>query len=86
MAEDDDQPRSLTLIAGPVDARINPEPVNEFAERKSLPSLERFIVSVRWPPAGRGRQVYPGFLQVAGFMGLDPKRHLNAFADCSPTC
>jgi poly(3-hydroxybutyrate) depolymerase len=82
MAEDDDpaQPRSITLMAGPVDARINPGPVNKFAERRSLPHFERFIVSVPWPHAGRGRQVYPGFLQVAGFMGLDPKRHINAFA------
>ena len=82
MAEDDDpaQPQSITLMAGPVDARVNPGPVNQFAERRSLPHLERFVVSVPWPHAGQGRQVYPGFLQVVAFMGLDPKRHIKAFA------
>jgi poly(3-hydroxybutyrate) depolymerase len=82
MAQDNDpaQPRSVTLMAGPVDARINPGPVNAFAERRSPAQLEQFITRVPWPHAGRGRRVYPGFLQVAGFMSLDPKRHFSAFA------
>jgi len=83
MAEDDHpaQPRSVILLAGPVDARANPGRVNAFAEKHSLESLERrAIVTVPRPLKGAGRRVYPGFLQVAGFMGLDPRRHLSAFA------
>jgi poly(3-hydroxybutyrate) depolymerase len=81
MAEDehDAQPRSIILMAGPVDARVNPSRVNAFAEKHSLASLERAIVTVPWPHKGAGRRVYPGFLQVAGFMGMDPRRHLSAF-------
>jgi poly(3-hydroxybutyrate) depolymerase len=82
MAQDDNpaQPQSLTLIAGPVDARVNPGPVNQFAERKTLASLERLVTRVPWPHAGQGRRVYPGFLQVVAFMSLDPMRHMSAFA------
>ncbi len=82
MAEDDNpaQPQSLTLMAGPVDVRVNPGPVNEFAQHRTLASLERLVSRVPWPHAGQGRRVYPGFLQVLGFMSLDPKRHISAFA------
>ena len=83
MAEDDHpaQPRSLILVAGPVDARVNPGRVNEFAQKHTVASLERrTIVTVPRPHRGAGRRVYPGFLQVAGFMGMDPRRHLTAFA------
>lgn len=83
MAEDDHpaQPRSLVLLAGPVDARINCGPVNRYAQKQTAEALEkRAIVTVPWPHAGAGRRVYPGFLQVLGFMGMAPKRHLSAFA------
>ena len=83
MAEDDHpaQPRSLVLLAGPVDARINCGPVNRFAAKQTVESLEkRAIVTVPRPHAGAGRRVYPGFLQVVGFMGMAPRRHLEAFA------
>ena len=83
MADDDHpaQPRSLILLAGPVDARVNPGPVNQFAEKHTVASLERrTIVTVPRPHRGAGRRVYPGFLQIAGFMGMDPRRHLSAFA------
>jgi polyhydroxyalkanoate depolymerase len=82
MAEDRDtaQPASLTLIAGPVDARVNPGPVNQFAERTSLEKLERSVITrVPWPHAGAGRRVYPGFIQVLAFMRMDPGRHIKAF-------
>jgi polyhydroxyalkanoate depolymerase len=82
MAEDQDaaQPASLTLIAGPVDARVNPGPVNQFAERTSLEKLERTVITrVPWPHQGAGRRVYPGFIQVLAFMRMDPSRHMKAF-------
>ena len=82
MAEDDDpaQPRSLILIAGPVDARVNPGSVNNFADRISHELLDRTAIqTVPWPHRGAGRRVYPGFIQVMGFMGMDPRRHISAF-------
>lgn len=82
MEQDDHpaKPQSITLMAGPVDARVNPGRVNEFASTASLDRLERTVITtVPWPHRGAGRRVYPGFLQIAGFMGMDPKRHLNAF-------
>jgi polyhydroxyalkanoate depolymerase len=82
MAEDGHpaRPESLVLMAGPVDARVNPGRLNGFAARNSLARLERSVIAtVPRPYAGAGRRVYPGFLQVAGFMGLGPRRHVNAF-------
>ena len=82
MAQDahESQPRSLVLMAGPVDARINPGPVNQFAARTSLELLERAVITrVPWPYAGAGRRVYPGFLQATGFIAMAPRRHLSAF-------
>ena len=81
MAQDSSpaQPRSLTLMAGPVDARVNPGPINRFATDQDLASLERRVITtVAWPHRGSGRRVYPGFLQVAGFLGMDPRRHARA--------
>ncbi len=83
MAEDNHraEPASLILMAGPVDARRNPGPVNRFASKQSLDKLERRVIStVPWPHRGAGRRVYPGFLQVAGFMGMNPGRHVSAVA------
>jgi polyhydroxyalkanoate depolymerase len=83
MAEDGHPaaPASLILMAGPVDARVNPGPVNELAGRRSLDTLARTVITtVPRPHTGAGRRVYPGFLQVTGFMGLAPSRHLSAFA------
>jgi poly(3-hydroxybutyrate) depolymerase len=82
MAEDSHpaEPAGVILLAGPVDARINPGPVNEFAEKQSLAKLERFaVMKVPRPHAGAGRRVYPGFLQVSGFLGMAPRRHIDAF-------
>jgi poly(3-hydroxybutyrate) depolymerase len=81
MAEDEHpaQPDSIILMAGPVDARVNPGPVNRFASKRSLDSLERRVITtVPRPHRGAGRRVYPGFLQVVGFMGMDPRRHVSA--------
>lgn len=81
MAEDSNpaQPQSLILLAGPVDARINPGPVNEFAGKRFELMARRMITTVPAPYRGAGRRVYPGFLQAMGFIGMDPRRHLSAF-------
>src|ERR1700744_5109487 len=66
MAADEDpaQPARLILISGPVDARLNPGRVNEAANRYSLKTLERLVITtVPRPHRGAGRQVYPGFMQ-----------------------
>jgi poly(3-hydroxybutyrate) depolymerase len=81
MAENDHpaEPRSLTLMAGPIDAHVNPGPVNRFATRHSPAQLERTVLAtVPWPHHGAGRRVYPGFLQAVGFISLDPRRHAAA--------
>ena len=82
MAEDDNPatPRSLTLMAGPVDCRINPTAVNKLANGRPIEWFERNLISrVPWPHAGRMRRVYPGFLQLAAFMSMNPERHKQQF-------
>jgi polyhydroxyalkanoate depolymerase len=73
------QPASMTLIAGPVDVDVSPTRVNALA-RSGLPAWIRDTVVTTVPPpyAGAGRRVYPGFLQVAGFLAMNPQRHLDA--------
>jgi poly(3-hydroxybutyrate) depolymerase len=81
MAEDDDpaQPSSLTLIAGPVDTRVNPSRVNELAEKRPVSFFERWLVDTvpaRYP--GAGRRVYPGVAQLTAFMSMNLQRHVDA--------
>jgi poly(3-hydroxybutyrate) depolymerase len=80
LAQDGDpaQPRSLTLMAGPIDTRANPTPMNRSAYRQSLSRYRRFIAVVPRRYPGAGRLVYPGFLQVGGFMSLNLRRHLES--------
>jgi poly(3-hydroxybutyrate) depolymerase len=83
LAEADDpvQPASTVLISGPVDTRVNPSSVNQFARVHSLKSLEALVVHrVPFGHPGSGRRVYPGVLQLWSFMSLDPHRHLDAHA------
>jgi poly(3-hydroxybutyrate) depolymerase len=84
MAEDGDeaQPRSMTLMAGPVDARISPTKVNELALRWPISWFEQNLIA-RVPRGyeGAGRSVYPGFLQLAAFMSMNFERHLRSFGD-----
>jgi polyhydroxyalkanoate depolymerase len=83
MAEDDDpaRPRSLTLMAGPVDGRINPTVVNSLAVERPLSWFEQNVITtVPLRFAGAGRRVYPGFLQLSGFVSMNPDRHAKAFA------
>ncbi len=84
MARDDNpaQPHSMTLMAGPVDTRINPTTVNELATSKPLDWFERnLIATVPSGFAGAGRRVYPGFVQVAAFMGMNLERHMKAHVE-----
>jgi poly(3-hydroxybutyrate) depolymerase len=79
-AEDPAQPRSMTLMAGPLDTRINPTTVNELAKSKPIEWFESNLVStVPARHAGGGRQVYPGFLQLTAFMNMNLNRHIDAF-------
>jgi poly(3-hydroxybutyrate) depolymerase len=72
-------PRSITLMAGPVDARIAPTSVNQFATSHSLAWFEKnLITSVPARHPGAGRHVYPGFVQVAAFLSMNPSRHIRA--------
>ncbi|MGS0742855.1 polyhydroxyalkanoate depolymerase [Glaciimonas sp. GG7] len=74
------QPSTLTLMAGPIDTRINPTGVNALAQSKPIAWFEKNLVSA--VPArfeGGGRQVYPGFLQLSAFMQMNLPRHVDAF-------
>ncbi|WP_164701224.1 polyhydroxyalkanoate depolymerase [Modestobacter sp. KNN46-3] len=73
------QPSSLTLMAGPVDTRVNPNRINTVAATRPLSSFERRLIdTVPARYAGAGRRVYPGVVQLTAFMSMNPKRHLGA--------
>jgi poly(3-hydroxybutyrate) depolymerase len=75
-------PRSMILMAGPIDARESPTAVNRFACGKPLSWFRHNVITqVPWPYPGMMRLVYPGFLQLSGFMGMNIDRHLNAHRD-----
>ena len=84
MAEDDNpaQPRSMTLMAGPIDCRVNPTKVNERATGKPISWFEQNLIShvpMRFP--GAMRRVYPGFVQLTAFMSMNAERHIKAQVD-----
>lgn len=84
MAEDDHpaQPRSLTLMAGPVDCRVNPTGVNTLATSKPIEWFEKNLIShVPMPHAGYMRRVYPGFVQLSAFLSMNLDRHKKSFQD-----
>ncbi|MGQ2980283.1 MAG: polyhydroxyalkanoate depolymerase [Polaromonas sp.] len=84
MAEDDHpaQPRSLTLMAGPVDCRVNPTGVNTLATSKPIAWFEKNLIShVPLPHAGYMRRVYPGFVQLSAFLSMNLDRHKKSFQD-----
>jgi polyhydroxyalkanoate depolymerase len=76
------QPRSMTLMAGPMDTRVNPTKVNELATSKPIGWFARNLID-RVPARYDGalRQVYPGFLQLAAFMSMNLDRHANSFKE-----
>lgn len=82
MAEDDHPatPRSLTLMAGPVDCRVNPTSVNALANSKPIEWFENNLIShVPLPHAGHMRRVYPGFVQLSAFLNMNLDRHQQQF-------
>lgn len=76
------QPRSMTLMAGPIDTRINPTEVNDLAGSKPIEWFERnLITTVPRRHLGAGRRVYPGFIQLSAFMSMNLDRHVKAHFD-----
>ncbi|WP_112321914.1 polyhydroxyalkanoate depolymerase [Oceanibium sediminis] len=79
MDEDPARPSSMTLMGSPIDTACNPKQPNELAMQHPLSWFERnVIVSVPWPNKGVLRRVYPGFLQLSGFMAMNLDRHRDA--------
>ena len=78
-ANDPAQPASMVLMGGPIDPAANPTEVNRFAQSHSLDWFERNVITTvpeRYP--GAYRRVYPGFLQLAGFLSMNLDRHVSA--------
>jgi poly(3-hydroxybutyrate) depolymerase len=81
MAQDGNpaQPRSIMLMAGPIDARVNPTKVNALANSQPIKWFEQNLIAsvpLRYP--GAFRRVYPGFVQLAAFMSMNIERHMRA--------
>jgi poly(3-hydroxybutyrate) depolymerase len=73
------QPVSMTLMAGPIDTRVNPTKVNKLATGKPMSWFERNLIArVPWKYPGGGRRVYPGFVQLTAFVSMNINRHYNA--------
>jgi len=78
-AGDPAAPRSVTLMAGPIDTRVNPTKVNELAQSRPIAWFERHLISaVPWRFPGAFRHVYPGFVQLSAFMSMNLDRHISA--------
>jgi poly(3-hydroxybutyrate) depolymerase len=75
-------PTSMTLMGGPIDTRRNPTAVNELAEKKGINWFRSHVITkVPFPHPGFMRNVYPGFLQLTGFMSMNLDRHMDAHKD-----
>jgi poly(3-hydroxybutyrate) depolymerase len=75
-------PLSMVLAGGPIDTRVSPTIVNTLAVQRGTNWFRRNVVtSVPWPNPGFGRMVYPGFLQLTGFMTMNLDRHMKAHRD-----
>ena len=72
----------MTLMGGPIDTRRNPTAVNQLAEESGIDWFrDNVIMQVPWPEPGFMRDVYPGFLQLSGFMSMNLDRHITAHKD-----
>ena len=81
-AGDPAKPMTMTLMAGPIDTRVNPTKVNELATGKPMKWFENNLISrvpSRYP--GAGRRVYPGFVQLLAFVSMNVERHRKAHID-----
>ena len=75
-------PRSMTLMGGPIDTRRSPTAVNQLAMERGIDWFRRNCITVvPLPNMGAFRQVYPGFMQLSGFMAMNIDRHLTAHYD-----
>jgi len=75
-------PSTMTLMGGPIDTRRNPTAVNLLAKEKGIDWFaDNVIMNAPWPVPGFGREVYPGFLQLSGFMSMNLDRHITAHKD-----
>jgi poly(3-hydroxybutyrate) depolymerase len=84
MCEDDhpSRPATLTLMAGPIDTRIQPTKVNEFAKSKPITWFENNLINyVPMQCKGAFRQVYPGFVQLTAFVSMNLERHIKQHMD-----
>ena len=78
----DAQPRSLTLIGGPIDPEATPTEVTDFGARVTMGQLEQSMIQrVGFKYPGVGRLVYPGLLQLTSFMAMNAERHADAFKE-----
>ena len=76
------QPKSLTLIGGPVDPEANHTEVTDFGRTVTMGQLEETMIQrVGFKYAGVGRMVYPGLLQLASFISMNAETHMNSFRD-----
>jgi poly(3-hydroxybutyrate) depolymerase len=81
MEEDDEAtiPRSMTLMGGPIDTRCSPTEVNKLAQKRGMDWFKsNCIARVPFPHPGIMREVYPGYLQLSGFMAMNIDRHMSA--------
>jgi poly(3-hydroxybutyrate) depolymerase len=77
--DDPDVPHSMVLMGGPIDTRVNPTAVNALAERRGTDWFRRNVITkVPFPNPGFMRDVYPGFLQLHGFVSMNLDRHIEA--------
>jgi len=77
--EDPYVPHSMTLMGGPIDTRQHPTGVNKLAEERGIDWFRTHVIAkVPFPHPGVGREVYPGFLQLTGFVSMNLDRHIDA--------
>lgn len=84
MAEDKSEflPASMSIMGSPIDTRLSPTVPNQLASERSYEWFkENVIYSVPWPNKGFMRRVYPGFLQLSGFITMNQDRHITAHRD-----
>jgi len=80
--EDPDVPRSMILMGGPIDSRCSPTKVNRLAEERGIDWFRHHVITkVPFPNPGVMRDVYPGFLQLHGFVSMNLSRHIEAHRD-----
>jgi poly(3-hydroxybutyrate) depolymerase len=79
---DPDVPRSMVLMGGPIDARCSPTKVNKLAQERGVDWFRHHVITkVPFPNPGVMRDVYPGFLQLGGFVSMNLGRHVQAHRD-----